>query len=359
MRAGPVSHPGWPSTNGSGVVGAGRRPHGPSGTESGSWIAVPLARDRDCVGGGTGAWYLCRTMRLAMSGSSGLIGNALRGAFSKRGWTVTRVTRRVGGGRDEVRWDPDRGEIDASGLEGHDAVIHLAGESLFGIWTPGKKRRIVESRLGGTDLLCRSLASLEDRPGVLLSGSAVGYYGNRDPANPVAEDAGPGGGFLAELCVRWEAATKPAEEAGIRVVHLRTANVLTPEGGVLGVLLPIVRLGLAATFGPGTQMFPWITLEDYVHAVIHILETPSLRGAVNLASPGAVTNAQFTRSLARVANRWVLLTIPSWALRLAPGGMADEMLLPGARVEPRRLLETGFEFGGGELQPALEAMLAR
>ena len=157
--------------------------------------------------------------------------------------------------------------------------------------------------------------------------------------------------------MRWEAATKPAEGAGIRVVHLRTANVLAPGGGLLGVLLPIARLGLLPTFGRGTQMFPWITLEDYVRAIFHILETPGIRGAVNLASPGAVDNARFMRTLAKAAHRWVLAGIPSWALRLAPGGMADAMLLPGARVEPRRLLETGFEFHGPELESALGAVM--
>jgi uncharacterized protein len=299
----------------------------------------------------------CWNMRLAMTGASGLIGTALRKAFEARGWSVTRITRSGGGRPGVVRWDPTAGEIDSSGLEACDAVIHLAGESLFGLWTPAKKRRIVESRLLGTEVLCRALASLEARPAVLLSGSAVGYYGDRDPAIGLGEDAAPGTGFLAELCVRWESATGPAAGAGIRVVHLRTANVLTPGGGLLGVLLPVVRLGLATTFGPGSQMFPWITLGDYVRAVFHILDTPAIVGAVNMASPGAVDNARFMRTLARVVHRRVLARIPSWALRLAPGGMADEMLLPGARVEPRRLLEMGFEFLGPDLEAALDAML--
>jgi uncharacterized protein len=295
-------------------------------------------------------------MRLAMTGASGLIGTALRASFEASGWSVTPISRR-GGRAGVVRWDPVAGEIESSGLEAHDAVIHLAGESLFGVWTPAKKRRIVESRLLGTDVLCRALAKLNSRPAALLSGSAVGYYGDRDPAVGLGEDSPAGAGFLAELCVRWEAATKPAQAAGIRVARLRTANVLAADGGLLGVLGPIARLGLTTTFGSGAQMFPWITIEDYVRATMHILETPALAGAVNMASPGAVNNAKFMETLAKVVHRRVLAGIPAWALRLAPGGMADAMLLPGARVEPRRLLATGFEFRGDDLESALGSLL--
>lgn len=297
-------------------------------------------------------------MRVAITGSSGLIGGALRSAFAERGWTVTRITRRRPTAADgEVHWDPARGEIDADGLERHDAIVHLAGESLFGLWTGSKKRRILDSRRDGTLLLSRALASLDSKPAVLISASGVNFYGDRPPSVVVTEETPSGQGFLAEVCRQWEAATEPAESAGLRVVHLRTAVVLSSEGGVLAVMLPIFRLGLGASFGSGRQMYPWVTLADHVRALFHVLERPAFRGPVNLASPGIVNNAEFTRVLARVAGRRAIFRIPAWLLRLAPGGMADELLLPGARVEPRRLLDGGFEFDDPDLEDALRGML--
>jgi uncharacterized protein len=296
-------------------------------------------------------------MRVAITGASGLIGSALREEFGRKGWSVTSVTRnREKKGPGIVVWNPSRGEIESAGLEAHDAVIHLAGESLGGIWTGDKKGRILESRVKGTELIGRTIASLDAKPAVLLSASGVNYYGDRDPTNPATESDPPGRGFLADVCVKWEASTRPAADAGIRVAIARTAPVLTPDGGMLKAILPVFRLGLGAPFGDGGSPFSWIALDDHVRAVIHVLER-ELSGPVNLAAPGAVTNEEFTHALARAVNRPVLLRVPAWAARLAPGGMADEMLLGGATVTPAVLNASGFEFRQPALRPALESML--
>jgi len=287
-----------------------------------------------------------------------LLGTALREEIGHRGWSVTRLVRSGGGGTGSVQWDPSTGAIDAAGLEGHDVVIHLAGESLAGIWTAAKKRRILQSRVRGTDLLARTLASLKAPPKLLVSSSAIGYYGNRDPDIPLDESAGPGAGFMADVCVRWEAATQPAADAGIRVVLMRTGLVLTPRGGILASILPIYRLGLGAVFGSGRQPWPWLALDDAVGGTLHAIDHESVAGPVNAVAPELVTNEEFTRILAAAVGRFALLRIPAWALRLAPGDMADEALLSGAPVSPGRLLESGYVFRWPKLRPALAAMLS-
>jgi len=273
---------------------------------------------------------------------------------------VTRVVRSLSSippGERAVVWHPDTGEIEAAGLEGHEVVIHLAGESIAGVWTPAKKARILESRKRGTALISKTIASLEKKPAALLASSGIGIYGDRDPAEELTEASAAGTGFLADVGRVWEANTAPAAAAGIRVVNMRTANVLTPAGGMLATLLPVFRLGFGAPFGTGTQVWSWITLEDMVAAIFHVLEHERLHGPVNFAAPGAVSNEAFTRILAAAVHRPTVFRIPAFATRLAPGGMGEEILLGGARVVPRALLDSGFAFAWPELKPALLVML--
>src|SRR5918992_901819 len=227
-------------------------------------------------------------MDVLISGATGLIGSVLARELEEGGHSITRLTRSPKGAGD-IRWDPDAGTIDGS-LEGHDAVVHLAGESIAeGRWTPEKKRRIMESRKKGTRLLAESLAKLATPPGVIVSASAVGYYGDR--GNEVLrEDSSPGSDFLAEVCKAWEAAADPAREAGIRVVHPRFGIVLSPEGGALGTTLPIFRLGGGGRIGSGRQYWPWIAVDDVVGATIHALHSESLSGGVNVTVPDPPTN---------------------------------------------------------------------
>jgi uncharacterized protein len=300
-------------------------------------------------------------VRIAITGATGLVGSALARFFRERGDSITPVTRSlgsVGHGERAVVWHPDRGVIEAQGLENHDVVIHLAGESIAGVWTAGKKRRIRESRVQGTTLLAHTLAGLDAPPRVLVAASAMGIYGHQPPERVVDESVPPGRGFLAEVGREWEAAAEPARAAGIGVIHMRLANVLSPRGGMLAALLPVFRLGLAASFGSGRQPWPWIALDDIAPALAHILARPEITGPVNFVAPDPVSNDEFTRTLAAVLNRPAFLTIPGFAARMAPGGMADEILLSGVRMVPRRLLDAGYPFRHPVLEPALRSMLA-
>lgn len=290
-----------------------------------------------------------------ISGASGLIGSAVASAMKSDGWTVKRLVRRPSSSADEIAWDPLRG-ADAAVLEGADAVIHLAGEPIFGIWTAEKKQRIRNSRTMGTAVLSNGLAQCARKPKVLVSGSAVGYYGDRG-GELLTEDSPPGTGFLAESCVAWERAAQPAKDAGIRVVHLRTAIVLSPNGGALKIMLPAFKLGVAGRLGSGNQYFPWITLADMVSVVRFAVANEHLSGPANAASPKAVSNATFTETLARVVGPPAFLPMPEALLKLLPGNMANEAILASARVRPQRLLEKGFKFEDVELEPALRKML--
>jgi uncharacterized protein len=297
-------------------------------------------------------------MRFAITGATGLVGGEMRRQLVALGHEITPVVRSLGSlghaGRGVV-WQPDRGAIEADGLEGHDVVIHLAGESIAGVWTPGKKRRIRESRMRGTTLLAETLARLERKPRVLFSASGFNYYG--DQAGDVDESAPPGQGFLADVAREWEAATRPAADAGIRVVIMRFGTVLGRDGGMLPVLVPLFRLGLGARFGNGEQAWPWIAVQDIPPAMLHLLERPEISGPVNFVAPEPATNREFTDTLADVLGRSSFLTVPAFAARLAPGGMADELLLSGARVVPRKLRESGYEWRFRELRSALRVAL--
>ncbi|HUS18924.1 MAG TPA: TIGR01777 family oxidoreductase [Terriglobales bacterium] len=290
-----------------------------------------------------------------ISGASGLIGKAVADSLTADGWMVKRLVRRQGFGADEIGWNPSRG-VDFKTLEGADAVIHLAGEPIFDIWTAEKKRRIHDSRVQGTLALSQALAHCERKPGVMICASAVGYYGDRGE-ELLTEDSSPGTGFLAQTCSEWEAAAQPAREAGIRLVHLRTSIVLSKHGGALQTMLPAFKFGVAGKLASGCQYFPWISLADAVAIVRFALREQKLTGPINVAAPEQVTNAEFTKTLAKVLHRPAFIAVPGLALKLLPGNMAQETILASARVVPQRLLEAGFKFTHPELEGALREEL--
>jgi uncharacterized protein (TIGR01777 family) len=296
-------------------------------------------------------------MNVLISGATGLIGSALAQELKDGGHSITRLTRSPKGEND-VRWDPGAGTIDGS-LAGTEAVVHLAGESIAeGRWTASKKERIMESRKKGTRLLAEAIAGLPTPPRVMVSASAVGYYGDRGN-ELLREDSGPGSDFLAEVCKAWEAAADPAREAGIRVVHPRFGIVLSPKGGALGTTLPIFKLGGGGRIGSGRQWWSWVALDDVVGAILHALEDDSVEGPVNVGSPNPLTNAEYTKVLGRVLNRPTVFAVPAPAIRIAIGGMADALLLASQRVEPVKLKETVYHFRYPELEGALRHLLGR
>lgn len=298
-------------------------------------------------------------MIIAITGSTGLVGSALVKALEADGHTVRRVVRRLrGGGSPEIRWDPAGGTIDAAGFHDVDAVVHLAGESVAARrWSPAVKKEIRDSRVGGTQLLCETLAGLAKKPSVLLSASAVGYYGDRGDKR-LDESSPPGSGFLAEVCQEWEAATKPARDADIRVVNLRIGVVLDRKGGALKSMLTPFKLGVGGVLGSGRQYFSWITLDDLVRVIQFAIHAAALSGPVNATAPQPVTNREFTKTLGRVLRRPTIFPVPAFAVRLAFGEMADEMFLAGARVEPTALSAAGFQFANPQLEPALRHILS-
>lgn len=295
-------------------------------------------------------------MRVLVTGSAGLIGSALAPRLEGE-HEVVRLTRSQPHRPREHRWDPATGQIDTAALDGVDAVVHLAGESVAGRWTEGKKRRIRDSRVAGTRLIAEAAASHDPRPRVLVCASAIGYYGDRGE-EPVGEASPPGEGFLAEVVQEWERAADPARAAGIRVVHLRFGIVQSPHGGALRAQLPLFRLGLGGRVGSGRQYVSWVAIDDVVRAIEHALLNDRLSGPVNVTAPEPVTNADYASTLGRVLRRPALLPAPAPAVRLALGEFAGE-LLGGQRVLPGRLLEAGFEFEQPELEGALRHVLGR
>ena len=299
-------------------------------------------------------------MKILVTGASGFIGSSLVSFLAAGGHTVTRLVRREADARrGEVGWDPDAGTLDAAKIEGHDAVVHLAGESVAaGRWTEKRKARIRGSRTRGTTLLAERLAGLAGKPGALISASAIGYYGNRGD-EILREDSAPGKGFLADVTQAWEAAAEPAGKAGIRVVQLRFGIVLGPGGGALAKMVPAFRWGVGGRLGDGRQYMSWIAMDDAIAAIHHVLSSTDLSGPVNVTAPEPVTNARFTKTLGRVLSRPAFLPVPALALRLAFGEMADETLLASSRVIPARLLERGFAFRDPDLEGGLRRALGR
>jgi len=293
-------------------------------------------------------------LRVALSGSTGLVGSALASFLTTGAHTVHPLVRRAPRpGTREIGLDPATDRTDASGLAQCDAVVHLAGESIAaGRWTAAKKRRIRDSRVEGTRRLCEALAALPRPPRVLVSASAIGFYGERGDER-LDEESMPGEGFLSDTCRSWEAATEPAEQAGIRVVRLRLGVVLAAGGGALARMLGAFSCGIGGRVGGGRQWMSWIALDDVVGAIHFVLFEPTLTGPVNLVAPEAARNAAFTETLARVLRRPAVLPLPAPLVRAALGEMGQDLLLASTRVEPRKLAAAGFRFAHPSLENAL------
>jgi uncharacterized protein (TIGR01777 family) len=299
-------------------------------------------------------------MHIAVTGSTGLLGSALVAHLTAAGHAITRVVRSDPAGPGEIRWDIPRGAIDVEGLRGVDAVVHLAGEGIAERrWTDEQKRRILESRTQGTSLVAETLAGMDDGPRTLLSASAIGYYGDRGDA-VLTEDSGPGEGFLPEVCKAWEAAADPARDAGVRVVHPRIGIVQTPDGGALGKLLPLYKVGLGGRLGSGKQYWPWVGIEDILGLVEHALVTPDLEGPVNAVAPSPVTNAEYTKTLAAVLNRPAVLPVPRFGPAILLGReLAQSLLFDSARILPERAEQSGYTFRHTNLETCLRDLLDR
>jgi uncharacterized protein (TIGR01777 family) len=295
-------------------------------------------------------------MTIAITGATGLIGTALSAFLTTGGHTVRPVTRRQS--EDGIYWKPSEGAIDAAAFEGVDAVVHLAGEPIAGgRWSDEKKRRIMDSRVEGTTLLAETLAKLENPPSVLISASAVGYYGDRKES--VDESSEPGEGFLAEVCTAWETAADPAREAGIRVVHPRIGVVLSPQGGALGEMLTPFKLGAGGVLGSGDQGMPWIALDDVVAAMQFAIMESDIEGPVNFTAPNPVDNREFTKVLGRVLGRPTIIPVPKFGVKALFGEMGQKLLLEGALVQPAVLQEHGFEWDFTNLEQALRHLLGK
>lgn len=297
------------------------------------------------------------SLRVAISGASGLIGAALAAFLSTGGHEVLRLVRHPAREPGEIQWDPARGTIDAARLEGLDAVVHLAGENIGGgRWSEARKASILNSRVQGTRTLANAIAGLAAPPRVFLSASAIGAYGDRGDA-PISEADAPGTGYLADVCAAWEAAADPARDAGVRVVHPRFGVVLSPRGGALEKLLLPFRLGAGGVVGSGRQVMSWVALDDVVGALHFLLFADGLSGPVNVTAPGPVTNAEFTRTLGRVLHRPTIAPLPALAVKGIFGEMGDALLLEGARVLPAKLTAAGFAFVAPDLEGAFREML--
>jgi uncharacterized protein (TIGR01777 family) len=299
-------------------------------------------------------------MKILVTGSSGLVGSELVPFLTDRMHQVVRLVRvrRKNSETDTLWWNPDTGALDVAHLDGFDAVVHLAGESIAAHWSAQKKQLILDSRIKSTRLLCESLAKLSQPPKVVVSASAIGYYGNRGD-EPLPEQSMSGTGFLSEVCAKWELATDPATERGIRVVTLRFGMILSANGGALAKMLPAFRLGLGGVVGNGQQYWSWIAIDDAVRAIHHAILVPQLAGPTNAVSPNPVHNREFTKTLGKVLGRPTIFPLPAFAARVVLGQMGDELLLASARVEPAKLLATTFKFNFPDLEPALRHLLGK
>ena len=299
-------------------------------------------------------------MKIVVTGASGLIGTPLLAALRADGHDVRRLVRRPPTAADEVTWDPARRQLDPAALPSVDAVVHLAGAGIADKrWTAAYRRTVLASRVDGTTTISEAIAAAQPRPPVLLSMSGIGYYG--DTGDRIVDESAPAGaGFMAEVCQAWEAATAPARAAGVRVVEMRTAPVLTAAGGTLGRMLPLAKLGLLSPLGSGRQYVSWISMADLLDVVQFLLGADGVSGPVNVTSPQAVTMAELTGTLLRVAGRPRLAPrVPALALRLALGGFADEGVLSGPRVRPAVLEAAGYHFRHPDLETALRVATGR
>jgi len=295
--------------------------------------------------------------RIALSGSTGLVGSALSRLLTEQGRDVRLIVRAAAGGEHEILWDTTHHGFDEQALAECDAVVHLAGENIMGRWTDEKKRRIRDSRIDSTRGLSETLAKLAKQgrgPRTLIVASAVGYYGDTDKTDARTEDDPPGTGFLSEVCVQWERAADAARQAGLRVVHVRIGVVLSPDGGALKQMLLPFQLGLGGPVGSGDQYMSWIGLHDLARIFAFCLDTHEVTGPVNAVAPEPVTNQQFTQTLGEILHRPTLLPAPAFALRLLYGRQcADGIVLASIRVKPKRLIDAGFTFDHSDLGDAL------
>ena len=300
------------------------------------------------------------TMKIAVTGASGLVGSSLVPFLTTGGHEVVRLVRRAPQGADEVQWDPKSGLTDPSKLEGVDAVVHLAGDNIAkGRWTREKKERIEKSRTEGTRNLAAALAKLEHKPKAFVTASAIGFYGADRGDEALDDHSTPGDDFLANVCREWEAAAQPARDAGIRVVNLRLGIVLSPKDGALAKMLTPFKLGAGGKVGSGKQWMSWVSIDDVVGGFHHALVTDSLEGPVNLVAPNPVQNQGFTTALGRVLNRPTLFPLPGFVVKTIFGEMGEALLLGSQRVQPTRLLESGFKFDEPELEGALRHLLGK
>ncbi len=304
--------------------------------------------------------YTGTSLTVAISGSSGLLGSALKAFLTTGGHRVLRLVRRVATSADEVRWSPGSGQVDTEKLEGIDAVVHLAGESIFAPrWTEAKKKRIYDSRVAGTRLLANAIAGLDNPPAVLVSSSAIGIYGDRGSDELIESSDLDHESFLARVCIDWEAAAEPARKAGLRTVFARTGLVLSGAGGALAPMLPLFKAGLGGRLGIPEAYLSWIALDDVIGAIYHAIRTPEISGPMNVTAPGPVTWNDFAPALGDVLNRPTFVTVPEWLTKLTAGEVADNVLLPSTRVLPGVLQDSGYSFLFNDLVEALRHQLGR
>ncbi|MGB0873172.1 MAG: TIGR01777 family oxidoreductase [Solirubrobacterales bacterium] len=295
-------------------------------------------------------------MKILVSGATGFIGKPLVAKLRERGDEVVTLTRGPDS-ENAIHWDLAAGELDPTAVGGFDAIVHLAGESIAGLWTAGKKRAIMNSRRDGTEMLATAAADASPKPGVFVSSSAIGFYGSRGDET-LTEESENGEGFLAEVVKVWEDSAQPARDAGIRTVNLRLGLVLADGGGMMAKVKPLFKLGGGGKLGSGEQWWSWVTLDDVVGAFVHAIDTPTMNGPFNVVAPNPVTNAEFTKALGSALRRPTFLPAPRFALKVAAGEMADEMLLSSQRGDASKLLETGFAFRDSQLPEALERLFA-
>ena len=293
-------------------------------------------------------------MKILITGSSGFIGAELLAYLRGRGHEVRRLVRKEAQLKEDcILWDPQHHELNPADFEGFDVVINLAGENIMGgRWTPEKKRKIKESRIMGTRILCELISRLQSPPRLLISASAIGFYGNRGD-KLVSEDSPPGEGFLSEVCQKWESATESLVKKGIQVVKLRIGIVLSFKGGALGKMLIPFKLGLGGKIGSGRQWMSWISMDDLMGIFLHIIGHSEIQGPVNAVTPNPVTNRAMTKVLGRILHRPTIFPIPAFIVRLIFGEMADEMFLSSTRVVPNVLLQTGYSFLYPDLKGAI------